>query len=215
MSVLLTLDLYPLSAMAGTPSLQRYVRGALDVVGASTGSAIGGVVDGTYPSRWTFDMTGLTGDWWCVLSNVNYGGNAPPFPVRVTSTAALAASAWLILDASIGAAAVIPSAISGLCNVLVAVSDAGGDALENCTVQASLEEAVNNMTDGLLISRAVESGTTDSSGHATLTLIQYASFTAGGTYRLVVTSSTGKQLHNRLVRVPTSSSCNAEDLTAV
>lgn len=212
MSLVLQLNLIP--SLSPAPTLQRYARGALDAVGAPTGSAITGTVHATYTSVWEFSFAGVAaGDYWCIVSGVSTP-NGPPFPVRVNIVDVGAASYWAELDSWLSATPNIPSAITGLCNVLVAVVDASGDAVLGYTVTATLEDA-NNMVDGLLASKAIESGTTDASGYCTLTLIQYAAFTLGGTYRLRVADLNGKLTHNRLVRIPTSSTANAEDLVSV
>ena len=209
MSLVLQLNLVP--SLSPAPTLQRYVRGALDVVGASTGSAITGTVHATYTSLWEFNFTGVAaGDYWCIVSGVSTP-NAPPFPVRVTTVDVGAANYWAELDSWLTATPNIPSPITGLCNVLFSLS-ANGTAVVGAACSATLE-GVHNTTDGVLVARSVTSGTTDSSGNCTLTLIQGGQFIVGGSYRIVVSSA--NVLHvNRLVTIPSTSTANAEDLVS-
>lgn len=195
-----TLTIY--KAPTYTLTLQLYVRG-----GAATGSPL--------------TLTeGASGVYTCTVSTGDYDGEligftstvGPKFPIR--DGVAYEGIPWSIVDATITPTPTIPAAITGLCSVLVVVANGSGDVVEGCEVNATLDDA-NNTTDGVLASKAVTSGTTDSNGQCTLTLVQYASFTLGGTYRLRVTDAAGKLLHNRRVRVPTSTTANAEDLTAV
>jgi len=124
MSVYLKLDLAPLASMVGTPSLQRYVRGTADAVGASTGAAIVATVDPDYASRWWFDVTGLDGDWYGRLSNVNVGTASPPFPFRVDSTSAYWGDSWLYLDLIEAAGAVSgPVASTGQITSPIVIGD--------------------------------------------------------------------------------------------
>jgi hypothetical protein len=99
----------------------------------------------------------------------------------------------------------------GLCNVLFAVKDAG-EPVQGAKVYVELEEK-NPTVNGWLVARSVHSGTTDSNGFCTLTMIQNGEFTRGGVYVITVYDATGSRvLHKRRAKVPNQSTCNAEDL---
>lgn len=208
MATSLALQLVP--GLSPSPTLQRYVRSG-EAVGALTGVAITGVVDVTNTHVWNFDVsTWASADYFVLLAGVS-SPNALPWPCRVTTAGAYPAYTWAVLDATIVATPPIPSAITGLCNVLFNVS-LNGAFVVGASVTATLEGTYNT-TDGVLVSRSVTSGTTDSSGNCTLTLIQGGQFVVGGSYRIVVSSA--NVLHvNRLVTIPSTGSANAEDLVA-
>lgn len=86
-----------------------------------------------------------------------------------------------------------------------------GVPVQGAKVRVDLE-GPNPMVDTALISRATNSGTTNAQGIVDLTMIQLASFTRGGVYRVVVSDPQGRRLHDRRVTVPTVSSTFAEDL---
>jgi len=107
-----------------TPTLQRYVRGAGDTVGASTGSPITGTVHATYTNVWEFDFTGVTiGDYWGLISGVSTP-SGPPFPVRVDATDVTASLSWLDLDLITDAIAVAgPVASTGQITTPIILGD--------------------------------------------------------------------------------------------
>lgn len=107
-------------------------------------------------------------------------------------------------------ATLTPSPYEGLCNVTFAVSH-NGNAVSGARVSAKLT-AKNNTLDKFLESREVTEGETNSEGVCVLTLVQFASFTRGGTYQIKVTDPLGQVLHDRVVQIPTLSAVNAEDL---
>jgi hypothetical protein len=109
-----------------------------------------------------------------------------------------------------GSGVIPPPPFAGLCSVLFSVIHLG-NAVQNASVVATLEDE-NPTVDNFLISRQVTSGLTDATGNCVLTMVQYSQFTRGGVYRIKVADSSGKILHDRKVKVPTSSTANAEDL---
>lgn len=200
-----------IAGLSPAPTVQRYAyTSGSETVGAIVGSAVTGVVDGTYASVWNFDVTAwAVGDYWVLVGGVSTP-NARPVPVRVNALGAFYEASWAVMDVAHAAAVVYPSAITGLCHVLFAVTF-NGDAVAGATVTATLEDD-NNTTNGLLAARTVESGTTDASGNCILTLIQFAQFTRGGNYRIRVADTNRKLLTDRLVVIPATSTANAEDL---
>ena len=186
-----------------TTSVQLYVRTVgSDTPGAVVGSAISGTSSG---ATYTYALGAyVTGDYWAVLTGVSDPvGSA--FPVR-DGVAYFAE--WAIIDATIRSDAPTPSPITGICNLLVSTTASGS------RVWARLADATNT-ADQILVSQQVVEDTTDVDGNATLSLIQYGQFTAGGTYRIRVADSSRFITHNVLVRMPDTSSANLEDLTAL
>jgi hypothetical protein len=197
--------------LSPAPTLQRYAYTAgSTTVGAAVGSAVTGVVDGVYSHIWNFDVTSwAVGDYWVLLSGAS-SPNALPWPGRVNATGLHYEPTWEAINANHAASPVYPSAITGLCHVLFAVTF-NGAAVQGASVSATLESD-NNTTDGYLAARTVEAGTTDASGNCILTLIQFAQFTRGGNYRIRVSDTNRKLLTDRLVVIPATSTANAEDL---
>lgn len=185
------------------PAIQLYAR----VSGAPVGSPIAGVVDVTYSYLYRFDIGSNSGDYDVQLSGVSVP-NAGRFPVR--KGIAYPGLPWSIIDATIAVPPVLPSAITGLCHVLVAATF-NGNPIVGASVHCTLDGR-NNTVDGILVSRAVESGVTNASGNCILTLIRFGQFTRGGIYSLRVSDAGGKILHDRRVTIPNASTANAEDL---
>ena len=184
-----------------TATIQRYTRGTATTVGAPIALANTGY---TYSVDWPY-----VADYDCVLSGFTDPVGSS-FPVR--EGIAYPGIPWSIIDNTIVAVPVIPTPITGLCNVLFSVTNNGAYVV-GATVSATLE-GTHNTTDGFLVARSVTSGTTDASGNCILTLIQGGQFVVGGQYRIVVSSA--NVLHvNRLVTIPSTSTANAEDLVSV
>lgn len=182
-----------------TLSIQLYAR-----IG---GAVVGGVVALTEVSPGVYEGTVPNGDYDGQL----LGFTDPPgprFPIR--DGIGYEGIPWSIIDATIVVPPVVPSAITGLCNVLVSATF-NGFAVVGGPVHCMLE-GKNNTVDGFLASRAIESAVTNSSGNCILTLIQFGQFTRGGIYRLKVSDPDGKVLHDRLVKIPNTPTANAEDL---
>jgi len=200
-----------LELIAGnSPTIQLYVRGALDVVGAPVGSPIAGVAQLTNTWVYDFSMVGVAyADYWVQLDGISTPDGLP-FPLRLKDSGVYYADHWWLIDATVTATPTIPPAISGLCNVLFAVTH-NAIVVEGASVVAVLEDQ-NNTLDGYLEARTVESGFTDASGFCTLTLVQYGEFLTGGNYRIRVKDSYGKLLCNRLVVIPNTLTANAQDL---
>jgi hypothetical protein len=208
MPTILSLPLIPNLSPAPTVRRYTYTAGS-ETVGAVIGSAVAGTVDGIYTHVWDFDVSAwAVGDYWVLIGNA--GTPSLYVPVRVNALGAFYEPSWQIMNVAHAAAVVYPSAITGLCDVLFAVTF-NGDAVQGASVSATLE-ADNNTTNGLLAARTVESGTTDASGNCILTLIQFAQFTRGGNYRIRVSDTNRKLLMDRLVVIPATSTANAEDL---
>lgn len=183
-----------------------------EVPGASVGSSIPGVPDGSNPTIYRYTLGAYaTGDYWAQLSGVS---NPNGLPFRVRDSVAYVGLNWTQIDAIAPQVPVAPPQIvAGLCNVIVPVTF-NGVAVAGATVHCHLEDK-NNTINGFLASRAVETGTTNSSGNCVLTLIQLGQFTRGGIYRLKAYDADGKILHDRRVTVPNTSTANAEDLVGV
>lgn len=189
-----------------TATLQPSARG-----GAAVGSPLSPTLSG---STYTWDLSSLpAGDYDMQLSG-NWEQNGSPFPCRITATAVYIADYWWEIETAVTAG--IPNApaqITGLCNVLVAVTF-NGQPVVNGVVHCFLDSK-NNTVDAYLVSRAIMSGVTNSLGYCTLTLIQFGQFTRGGIYRLRAWDAGGKSLQDRRVTVPNTSSATADDLVDV
>ena len=106
----------------------------------------------------------------------------------------------------------LPDPVSpGLCTVRVPVVDMHGQILVGARVTVELDD-INSTVDSALVARVDYSGLTGASGYVDLTLIQFTSFTSGGVYSLKVSDPNGKPLFKKRVKVPTVSSCYADDL---
>jgi hypothetical protein len=103
-----------------------------------------------------------------------------------------------------------PAPFTGLCNVQFSVIHLGMP-VPNASVVATLEEE-NPTVDNYLISRQVTSGVTDANGNCVLTMVQFSQFTRGGVYRIKVADPLGRIIHDRRVKIPSTSTANAEDL---
>jgi hypothetical protein len=180
--------------------------------GAIIGTAVTGVVDGTYTHVWNFDVSAwAVGDYWVQVSGVSTV-NARPVPVRVNALGAFYEPSWEIMNVAHAAAVVYPSAITGLCDVLFSVS-ANGTAVHKATVSAIVD--ANSEYDGGIVSTTATTAQTDASGNAILRLLQNATFTAGGIYTLKVTDRRGKLIWEKRCRIANTSTANAEDFTAI
>ena len=95
-----------IAGLSPAPTVQRYAyTPGSETVGAIVGSAVTGVVDGTYASVWNFDVTSwAVGDYWVLVSGVS-DPDARPVPVTVTATDATYYSSWIDFtrDSAIGA----------------------------------------------------------------------------------------------------------------
>jgi len=189
------------------PGLTTTIQLKARTVGSDTpGSNVGSPITGTSSgSTYTYALGAyVTGDYWAVLSGVSNPA-ASAFPVR--DDKAYPGVPWSIVDATVLATPTIPSPITGMCNLLVSTNNGAGSR-----VWAKLADS-NNTADQVLVGQQVVEATTNSSGNATLVLIQYGQFTAGGSYRIRVANSNRVISNNVLVRMPNTSSANLEDLT--
>lgn len=103
-----------------------------------------------------------------------------------------------------------PPGAPGIATVRFLVLD-GSTPVSGVKVSAELEDA-NSMVDTAMLLRVKHSGVTDSSGICDLVMVQKASFTRGGIYKIAIADSTGRRSHERRVTVPSSASLYAEDL---
>lgn len=182
-------------------SVTLYVRNSDDTVGDVV-ETYNGTSSGT---TYTFDIqVHASGDYFAQLNGVSDPA-ASAFPVR--DDVAYPGVPWSIVDATITATPTTPDPITGMCNLLVSTTNGAGGR-----VWAKLADA-NNTADQVLVGQQVVEDTTDSDGNATLILIQYGQFTAGGNYRIRVADTARNITHNVLVRMPNTSSANLEDLT--
>lgn len=122
----------------------------------------------------------------------------------------LVVSATATVTYSLTQQSITPPASPGLCVVRFFVLDAGVP-VANARVQVEIVDA-NPMVDSALIARTSRFGTTDVGGVVDLTMIQQASFTRGGKYKITVTDPLGRVLHSRQVTVPATGTIYAEDL---
>ena len=105
----------------------------------------------------------------------------------------------------------IPSPVApGMCTVRVLALD-GAAPIPNARVTVELVES-NPTVDTALLTQAQSSGLTNASGYIDLQMVQFAQFTRGGVYRLRVVDSAGRTIHDRRVKVPSATTCYAEDL---
>lgn len=178
--------------------------------GANVGSPITATASG---ADYTFALGSYnTGDYWAQLTGVS-DPVGKPFPVR--DGIAYVGCSWDQVDVFAPLAPTAPrSIVTGLCNVVVAVTF-NGEIVVGANVSCHLEAKNNTLFSGYLASRAVETGTTDALGYCVLTLIQISQFSRGGVYVLKVHDENGKCLQDRRVTVPNTSECNAEDLVDV
>lgn len=190
-----------------TPSIQLYGR----VSGLAVGAAIPGVVDPVATHLYSFNVN-PPGDYEFKLTGVSTT-NGSRVPLRVTALQAYAAAEWWEIETAIASSPIIPSAITGLCNLLIAVTH-NGDSVPGATVTATLQDG-SNTVDGYLAARTSDVATTGNDGTCVLTLIQGGQFTRGGNYRIQVADRRGMTLHDRVVRMPNAGSANLEDLLDV
>ena len=187
-----------------TVTLQPYTLSDVAVGSPISPSSVSG-------SLYTFNLSDLAAGDYNMRLLGNWQINGQAFPCRKTASAIYIADYWWQINAAIvNGTPVTPSPIAGLCNVIVSATF-NGRAVSGGPVHCTLD-GNNNTVDGFLVSRAVESGVTDSSGNCILTLIQFGQFTRGGIYRLKVSDAYGKCLHDRKVKIPNTPTANAEDL---
>lgn len=105
---------------------------------------------------------------------------------------------------------IAPPTTPGLCAVRFRALDRA-TPIPNARVTVELEEA-NPMVDTALLTRAQVAGVTNASGLVDLEMVQFAAFTRGGIYRARVVDTQGRIIHDRRVKVPSVSTCYAEDL---
>ncbi len=189
-------------------SLSVYVN--MYAVGSAPTYAVGAQAGDDYfatasGNTYTFDLESQTaGDWWCQLF-IGGTGTGVYFPVR--DDVAYPWTPWEVIEATVLATPTTPSPITGMCNLLVSTTGGAGSR-----VWAKLADT-NNTADQVLVGQQVVEDTTDADGNATLVLIRYGQFTAGGTYRIRVANSSRVISNNVLVRMPDTASANLEDLT--
>lgn len=100
-----------------TAPIQLLVRVVgTDVPGASVGSSIAGVPDGTNPTIYRYSLGSyVTGDYWAQLSGVS-NPNGLPFPLR--NGVAYPGIPWSIVDATVFIPPVIaPPSVANVCRV--------------------------------------------------------------------------------------------------
>ena len=85
-----------IAGLSPAPTVQRYAyTPGSETVGAIVGSAVTGVVDGTYASVWNFDVASwAVGDYWVLVSGVSTP-NARPVPYRQTLDKATAYTSFV------------------------------------------------------------------------------------------------------------------------
>lgn len=183
-----------------TASIQLYTRG--------TNTAVGSPIVGT-SSVYDYTFASIPiGDFDYTL----IGFTASPSSkraLRSTSIYVYEAANWWEIDTSISnGIPIVPSPITGLCNVTVAVT-ANGTPVVGAVATAVLDSKINTV-DQYLVSRAIASATTDGAGVCILRLIQFGQFTEGGKYRIKVSDQDGKLLFDKTIAIPNTLSANLE-----
>ena len=102
-----TLKLPLIPGLSPSPTVQRYTYTAgSETVGAIIGTAVTGVVDGTYLSVWNFDVTAwAVGTYWVLVANVSTPSLYVPVLVTATDATYYASIAELNRDEAIAAVA--------------------------------------------------------------------------------------------------------------
>ena len=160
----------------------------------STGLLTGSFDSGT--NRWTFSTTSAQ----AYLVYQQVGGSPASTDIEV----------GYVDGVDLPASAAMP----GGCMVRFLVLDPTGVAVEGARVNVWLDDA-NSYTDTALVSRAKQTGVTNSDGYVDILMIQRESFARGGVYCVQVFDRNGRCLHERRVMVPLLDSCFASDLLDV
>jgi len=179
-----------------------------DVPGASVGSSIVGVPDGTNPTIYRYTLgTYATGDYWAQLSGVS-NPNGLPFPLR--NGVAYPGIPWTIIDATVFVPPVIaPPSVANVCRVQLrarrgAIAIAARVVITCGTTGRLAESAFTEVAfDGLM----------DDFG-LLLVDLPWSSVPGVGKYRFrFIDLVTGKTLHDRTCTVPDEATANYEELT--
>lgn len=134
-------------------------------------------------------------------------------PFRVRDGIAYFGQTWQQIDATITVPPVIPSPITGLCNVLFSVVNGSGSPVLKASCYAQLD--TNSTYASGLAASTVYSAQTDANGLATLVTIRNQEFTSGGIYTLRATDRQGLLVWTKRVRTPNTASANAVDLVPI
>lgn len=183
-----------------TASIQLYQRG--------TNTAVGSPIAGT-GSGYDYNFPNIPiGDFdYSLIGFTALPGSRRA--IRSTSIYVYESAYWWEIDTSISnGVPIVPSPITGLCNVTVAVTF-NGTPVVGAVATAVLDSKVNTV-DQYLVSRAIASATTNEEGVCILRLIQFAQFTEGGKYRVKVSDQDGKSLFDKVVSIPNQLAINLE-----
>jgi hypothetical protein len=183
-----------------TSSIQLYQRGTNTAVGSPI-AGTSSIYDYIFPSIPLGDF-----DYSLIGFTALPGSRRA---IRSTSIYVYEAANWWEIDTSISnGVPIVPSPITGLCNVTVAVT-ANGTPVVGAVATAVLDSKINTV-DQYLVSRAIASATTNSEGLCILRLIQFGQFTEGGKYRIRVSDQDGKSLYDKTLAIPNLSATNLE-----
>ena len=112
--------------LSPAPQVQRYTyTPGSETPGAIIGTAVTGVVDGTYAHVWNFDVSAwAVGDYWVQVSGVS-DPDARPVPVTVTATDATYYSSWIDFtrDSAIGAVSAMVTATGTITGPIIIGDD--------------------------------------------------------------------------------------------
>ena len=197
-----------------TPSIQLYARTG----GASVGSPISGVVDGTLTYLYRFNLTAIAdGDYEGQVSGVSTP-NGPRIKIRKTTDGIFASDAWWMIESAVDVSGdpIPDSGTPGLCTVRFIVYENDGETpIQNARVEAKLDKnvAINNV----LLTNVKSVGLTNSIGIVDLVLVQGDSIVKGNknyTFRVWDSGDLDSctPVSEFKAIVPSVASINAEDL---
>lgn len=197
----------PTNGLAGdgsNPLVITVTNGSVAIAGAVVSAYLGGLLVAWGYTNGSGQITFSLASGTHSIEVQTQPGYVPQTPVVITLPGTT--SVTLILTAQ----AIAPPTMPGLCTVRFFVLDNGCPA-QGASVLVELEDR-NPTVNTALVSRAIHRGRTNSQGISDLVMIQKASFTRGGTYKVIVTDSGGRKIHERRVTVPNQTTIFADAL---
>jgi hypothetical protein len=141
-----------------------------------------------------------------INGQVSFNVDDGTWTVSITANRYTFAGASLVVDGSetrtysMTLVSIAPPAEPGLCTVRFEVRDADGTTpVQGASVKAILDQ--NNTTDGILLSNAVHSGTTNSSGICDLVLVQGKSIIRGNKLYTITATDPGSTTSEPLLKI--------------